>query len=110
MIVPVLLGGGLLYLLLSKSGKKDDAVLGAPGSNSSFVKGPTSGITYAVTFGEPSKVDGRRVNAVHNPDMELLFTFVADSNGQNRSLGARSQDPALSDEIQVALQDFGFAG
>lgn len=105
MILPVLLGGGLLWLLASS---KKKPVLGAPGSNSTVVKGPESGILYPVTFGEPSQVDGRRVHAVHNPEMLLLFTFVQDGNGQNRSLMARSPDPELADQIDLALRDFGF--
>lgn len=103
MILPILLGGGLLWYLAAARKPK---VLGAAGTNSSVSKGPQSGIIYPVAWGEPGP-DGRRVHSVFNPDTVLLFTYTQDDAGQNRSLLAQNPQ-ADPDELNVALADFGF--
>ena len=71
------------------------------------VVGPISGRSYAFAFGDIGK-DGRHLVSVHNANLQLLFTYVQTPQGERRSLTARSGDPALAEQIDVALQDFGF--
>lgn len=105
MITPlVIIGGGALLLALAGK-KKPSNVLGAEGSRSSVVRGPNTGILYPVAWGEPGG-DGRAVYSVYSPQNKLLFTFIQDGNGQNKSLMARSEH---SEQVNAALEDFGFA-
>lgn len=107
MLIPVL--GGLALLYLGTRGKKTEtppAPLGSPGSNSSFFTGP-SGKTYAIGIGQPGP-DTRRVHSVFNDRNQLLFTFVQDAAGGQKTLGPESPDASLDDEIEAAKEDFGF--
>lgn len=105
MLLPALAALGF-YMLYRKKPVK--AVL-ASDSSSTMVKGPKSGILYAIAMGEAGD-DGRKVHSVYNGKGELLFAFVQDESGGQRSLMARAKEGHLQGEITTAVDDFGFTG